>query len=66
MGMAKNGVVMEKRIFWDNNANHVIVGSSGGKDETVLIQGTGGVSINGLLLAKASGFQGLFSSFLHI
>lgn len=30
----------------------------GGKWETVLIQGTGGVAINGLQIAKASGAEG--------
>jgi NADPH:quinone reductase-like Zn-dependent oxidoreductase len=34
------------------------LGSPGGKGEVVLIQGTGGVSINGLLIAKASGAEG--------
>lgn len=31
------------------------LGQSGGKGETVLVQGTGGVSISGLQIAKASG-----------
>jgi NADPH:quinone reductase-like Zn-dependent oxidoreductase len=35
------------------------LGKSGGQGETVLIQGTGGVAIAGLLLAKASGAEGL-------
>jgi len=34
------------------------LGSPGGKGEVILIQGTGGVSINGLLIAKASGAEG--------
>ena len=34
-------------------------GQPGGKGEVVLIQGTGGVAINGLLLAKASGAKGM-------
>lgn len=34
------------------------LGSPGGKGETVLIQGTGGVSICGLQIAKASGAEG--------
>lgn len=35
------------------------LGHAGGKGETVLIQGTGGVAINGLLIAKASGSNGM-------
>jgi NADPH:quinone reductase-like Zn-dependent oxidoreductase len=35
------------------------LGSRGGKGEVILIQGTGGVSINGLLIAKASGAEGI-------
>lgn len=34
------------------------LGYPGGKGESVLIQGTGGVSIMGLLIAKASGMKG--------
>jgi NADPH:quinone reductase-like Zn-dependent oxidoreductase len=34
------------------------IGSPGGKGEVILIQGTGGVSINGLLIAKAAGAEG--------
>jgi NADPH:quinone reductase-like Zn-dependent oxidoreductase len=34
------------------------LGQAGGKGETVLIQGTGGVSIAGLQIAKASGAEG--------
>ena len=34
------------------------LGSPGGKGEVILVQGTGGVSINGLLIAKASGAEG--------
>lgn len=34
------------------------LGQPGGKGETVLIQGTGGVSISGLQIAKASGMEG--------
>lgn len=34
------------------------LGQPGGKGETVLIQGTGGVAINGLQIAKASGAEG--------
>ena len=34
------------------------LGQPGGKGETVLIQGTGGVAISGLQIAKASGAQG--------
>lgn len=34
------------------------LGSPGGKGEMVLIQGTGGVSINGLQIAKAAGATG--------
>jgi NADPH:quinone reductase-like Zn-dependent oxidoreductase len=36
------------------------LGQPGGNGETVLIQGTGGVAINGLQIAKASGAQGTF------
>lgn len=36
------------------------LGQAGGKGETVLIQGTGGVAVNGLLIAKASGAEGVF------
>ena len=36
------------------------LGHPGGKGETVLIQGTGGVSVNGLQIAKASGAEGTF------
>jgi NADPH:quinone reductase-like Zn-dependent oxidoreductase len=35
------------------------LGQAGGKGETVLIQGTGGVAICGLQIAKASGAKGL-------
>jgi NADPH:quinone reductase-like Zn-dependent oxidoreductase len=34
------------------------LGHAGGKGETVLIQGTGGVAISGLQIAKASGMEG--------
>ena len=34
------------------------LGSPGGRGETVLIQGTGGVAVMGLLIAKASGAKG--------
>ena len=34
------------------------LGQPGGAGETILIQGTGGVSIMGVLLAKASGAKG--------
>ena len=34
------------------------LGQAGGKGEKVLIQGTGGVAVNGLLIAKASGAEG--------
>jgi NADPH:quinone reductase-like Zn-dependent oxidoreductase len=37
------------------------LGQPGGKGETVLIQGTGGVAISGLQIAKASGAQGKLS-----
>lgn len=41
------------------------MGKSGGKDEWVLVQGTGGVSIAGLQIAKAAGAKGNYSpSFL--
>jgi NADPH:quinone reductase-like Zn-dependent oxidoreductase len=45
------------------------LGQPGGKGETVLIQGTGGVAINGLLIAKASGAEGKtnpISSLVHV
>jgi len=35
------------------------LGQPGGKGETVLIQGTGGVAVSGLQIAKASGAKGL-------
>lgn len=35
------------------------LGQPGGKGEKVLIQGTGGVAINGLQIAKASGAEGM-------
>ena len=35
------------------------LGQPGGKGEKVLIQGTGGVAINGMQIAKASGAEGL-------
>jgi len=35
------------------------LGQSGGKDEVILIQGTGGVAISGLEIAKASGAEGM-------
>jgi NADPH:quinone reductase-like Zn-dependent oxidoreductase len=38
------------------------LGSPGGKGEVVLIQGTGGVAINGLQIAKASGAEGTYYS----
>ncbi|KAH8600665.1 hypothetical protein B0O99DRAFT_736716 [Bisporella sp. PMI_857] len=38
------------------------LGHPGGKGETVLIQGTGGVSINGLQIAKASGAEVIITS----
>lgn len=34
------------------------IGQPGGAGETILVQGTGGVSIMGLLIAKASGARG--------
>lgn len=37
------------------------LGAPGGKGETVLVQGTGGVAINGLQIAKASGAEGIIS-----
>lgn len=41
------------------------LGQAGGKGEVVLLQGTGGVSISGLQIAKAAGATGRFSlSFL--
>jgi NADPH:quinone reductase-like Zn-dependent oxidoreductase len=36
------------------------LGEAGGRGETVLIQGTGGVAASGLLIAKASDAEGLF------
>lgn len=36
------------------------LGKSGGKGESVVIQGTGGVAVMGLVLAKAAGAEGLF------
>lgn len=39
------------------------LGEPGGQNETVLIQGTGGVSIMGLMIAKASGSTGKPSCF---
>ncbi|ODM16489.1 hypothetical protein SI65_07996 [Aspergillus cristatus] len=43
------------------------LGQNGGKDEHILLQGTGGVSIAGLQLAKASGAKGgrSFTSLFH-
>lgn len=38
------------------------LGSPGGKGEVILIQGTGGVSINGLQIAKASGAEVIITS----
>lgn len=38
------------------------LGQPGGKGEKVLIQGTGGVAINGLQIAKASGAEGTLIS----
>lgn len=38
------------------------IGQSGGKDEYVLLQGTGGVSIAGLQIAKAAGAKGWYST----
>jgi NADPH:quinone reductase-like Zn-dependent oxidoreductase len=38
------------------------LGSPGGKGEVILIQGTGGVAINGLQIAKASGAEGMSCS----
>lgn len=40
------------------------LGSPGGKGEVVLIQGTGGVAINGLQIAKAAGATGTYCSLL--
>jgi NADPH:quinone reductase-like Zn-dependent oxidoreductase len=37
------------------------MGQNGGEGEYVLLLGTGGVSIAGLQIAKASGAKGLFS-----
>ena len=42
------------------------LGSPGGNGEVVLIQGTGGVSINGLQIAKAAGATGNASPFFPI
>ena len=42
------------------------LGQPGGKGETVLLQGTGGVSIMGLLLAHAAGAKSMCSPLLHI
>ena len=42
------------------------LGQAGGKGEKVLIQGTGGVAVNGLLIAKASGAEGNLSSFVLV
>lgn len=36
------------------------MGQNGGRDEYVLLQGTGGVAISGLQIAKASGAKGEF------
>lgn len=36
------------------------LGQPGGKGETIVVQGTGGVSINGLLIGKASGANGIY------
>ena len=36
------------------------IGVPGGKGEAILLQGTGGVSINGLLIAKAAGAECTF------
>jgi len=38
------------------------LGSPGGKGEVILIQGTGGVAINGLRIAKASSAEGTYYS----
>ena len=38
------------------------IGQPGGAGETILVQGTGGVSIMGLLIAKASGARGEWPS----
>ncbi|KAI9041801.1 NAD(P)-binding protein [Aspergillus affinis] len=38
------------------------LGQNGGKDEYIMLQGTGGVSIMGLLLAKASGAKVIITS----
>jgi NADPH:quinone reductase-like Zn-dependent oxidoreductase len=38
------------------------MGELGGKGESVLLQGTGGVAVMGLVLAKALGFEGILSS----
>jgi NADPH:quinone reductase-like Zn-dependent oxidoreductase len=40
------------------------LGSPGGQGEVILVQGTGGVSINALLVAKASGAEGQYSSLI--
>jgi NADPH:quinone reductase-like Zn-dependent oxidoreductase len=41
------------------------LGQPAGKGETVLIQGTGGVAVNGLLIAVASGAEGMLCSRLR-
>lgn len=41
-------------------------GSPGGKGEVILVQGTGGVSINGLLVAKSSGAEGQIFISRHV
>ena len=38
------------------------LGTPGGEGEKVLIQGTGGVAVNGLQIAKASGAEGMLRS----
>jgi D-arabinose 1-dehydrogenase-like Zn-dependent alcohol dehydrogenase len=42
------------------------LGQPGGKGEKSLIQGTGGVAINTLQIAKASGAEGMRSSSTHL
>ncbi|RDW64150.1 quinone reductase [Coleophoma crateriformis] len=42
------------------------LGHPGGQRETVLLQGTGGVSMQGLLIAKASGAEGMCSPLLSL
>ena len=42
------------------------MGQSGGKDEYILLQGTGGVAIAGLQIAKAAGAKGGQSDFLPL